>query len=283
MSHELLVTGVVLGSALMHATWNALVKTGDDRLVTLALISTVWLVLGGALAAWLPLPAAASWPFLLTSVALHYVYLFALLLMYREGDLSQVYPIARGSAPLLLALLSALLVGERLPALEWAGVALVSAGILSLTVQGRLPRGREWRPIGAALFTGVLIVCYTLNDGLGVRRTDAALGYAVWLFFLQGLPWCALLVWLRVRRPERVPLRLLGPGLLAGALSMAAYGLVLWALSVAPMGPIAALRETGVIFAAAIGALKLGEPFGRRRILASALVALGVACLNWPG
>ncbi len=277
------ITAVVLAAALLHASWNALVKVEGDRVVTLALISTVWLGLGGALAAFLPLPAPASWPFVLTSNALHYVYLLTLLWMYREGDLSQVYPIARGSAPMLLALVSALALGEVLPATEWAGVGLVCASIVSLTAQGRLPTGRERRAIAAALCNGVIIASYTLTDGLGVRRTDGAVAYAAWLFFLQGLPWLGVLAWLRLRRPARIPLRLLGPGLLAGVLSMTAYALVIWALSQAPMAPVAALRETGVIFAALIGTWKLGEPFGRRRMLAALGVALGVALINLPG
>jgi len=283
MGSDLLITGVVLGAALMHAAWNALVKTGDDRVVTLALLSTVWLVIGGALVAVLPVPARAAWPFVLTSVGLHYVYLLGLLWMYREGDLSHVYPIARGSAPLLLAGGSVLVAGEVLPPPEWAGVALVSLGILSLALQGGGRRRTAWRPTGAALFTGVVIAGYTLTDGLGVRHTGNAVAYAAWLFCLQGVPWVAVLLWLRLRQPARVPARLVGPGLLAGGLSMLAYGLVIWALSLAPMAPIAALRETGVIFAALIGHFLLGEPFGRRRILAAALVACGVAVLNWPG
>ena len=283
MSLDWRVTAVVLAAALLHATWNALVKVEGDRVVTLALVSTVWLGLGGLLAAALPLPAPASWPFVLASTALHYGYLLSLLWMYREGDLSQVYPIARGSAPLFLAGLSAAVAGEALPAPEWAGVALVGAGLLSLTAQGRLPTRQERRAIVAALCTGLIITAYTLTDGLGVRRTEGALAYAAWLFLLQGVPWALLLVWLRLRRPARVPLRGLGPGLLAGVLSMAAYALVIWALSRAPMAPVAALRETGVIFAALIGARKLGEAFGRRRVLAAALVALGVALINWPG
>lgn len=284
----LLTSLVVLGSAFMHAAWNALVKTGDDRMVTMAVVCTVWLILGGALAAALPLPARGAWPFLAASVPLQLVYLLALLRMYRLGDLSQTYPIARGTAPPVLALLSALAAGEWLAPLEWLGVAGVSLGILVLALPGTnagpaLAGRRQARAVRAALLTGVLIVCYTFVDGLGVRRAGSAPVYAAWLFMLVGIPWAVLLVTLRLRRPGRVPARLLGPGLLAGALSMLAYSLIIWALGHAPMGPVAALRETGVIFAALLGTLTLGEPFGRRRVLASALVALGVTLLNLPG
>lgn len=283
MGQELLITAVVLGAAFMHATWNALVKTGADRVATLALISTVWLVAGGAAAAVLPLPAAASWPNILLSTALHYGYVLGLLWMYREGDLSHVYPIARGSAPLALALLSPLVAGEALSGAEWLGVGVVSLGIVSLAFERGPPWAQGAGPVAGALFTAATITAYTLTDGLGVRISGTAPGYAAWLFCLQGVPWLFVLARLRLRAPERVPLRALGPGLLAGVLSMAAYTLVLWALSLAPVAPIAALRETGVIFAALIGALRLGEPFGRRRIAAAVLVAAGVALLNVPG
>lgn len=283
MTLGLLTSLVVLGSAFMHAAWNALVKTEGDRLVTMAVVCTVWLVLGGALAAARHWPERAAWPYLAASVPLQLLYLLALLRMYRLGDLSQTYPIARGTAPPVLALLSAVVAGEWLPPLERLGVAGVSLGILVLAWPGARAVHRHGPAVRAALLTGALIVCYTFVDGLGVRRAGGAAVYAAWLFLLVGVPWAVLLLGLRLRHPARVPARLLGPGLVAGALSMLAYTLIIWALSRAPMGPVAALRETGVIFAALLGTFTLGEPFGRRRVLAAALVATGVALINLPG
>ena len=296
------VTMLVLGSALLHAAWNALVKTGGDRLSVMSTIHLTWGVIGGAGIFLVPWPLSASWPFILLSVVLHWLYIAGLLTMYREGDLSLVYPLARGSAPLMLAVLSALWVGEVLTILGWVGVTGVSLGIGVLTLGGRRRAGGDLDEAGAmaalrkrkahrravwsALFTGMTIVGYTLVDGVGVRRSGSPLGYAAWLFLLQGGGWgLGWLVWLLLaRRPAGgVPLRRRLPTeLMAGVMSLAAYGMVIWAMNLAPLAVVSALRETGVIFAALIGTVLLKEPFGRHRIAAAAIVALGVVLLNWP-
>jgi drug/metabolite transporter (DMT)-like permease len=179
----------------------------------------------------------------------------------------------------LLVLGSAPLAGEVPGRWEVVGVGVVSAGVLSVALERGLPWRHDLRPPAFALGTGVLIATYTVVDGLGVRRAGSPLGYSAWLFLLDGVPWAALLLCLRWRQPTRVTPRRIGQGFAAGALSMAAYSLVLWALSLGLLAPIAALRETSVIIAALIGTLLLGEPFGRRCVAAACLVAAGVVLL----
>jgi drug/metabolite transporter (DMT)-like permease len=227
-------------------------------------------------------PAAASWPFLGTSGVLHLGYKLVLMRSYRLGDLSQVYPLARGIAPLLVAGFAAGFVGERLGPPQLAGIVLVSVGLASLAFGGKRPTAAERPAIVFALFTGVFIAAYTIVDGLGVRRSGTALGYAAWLFLLNGLP---LPLYALAARREllRVAMRPnWGKGVVAGVLSLAAYGLVLWAQTRGALAAVAALRETSVIVAAGIGSLLLGERFGRLRVLAAGLVAAGILLLNLP-
>jgi len=228
------------------------------------------------------LPATASWPFLLLSALLHIGYFVSLMLAYREGDLSQVYPIARGTGPLGVAALSGIVAGETLSAREFLGVAVISLGVFSLALgPTRLTRA-EARPVILAFATGLFITAYTLVDGLGVRVSGNPLAYTAWLFLLHGLPFAIVLA---VRRPRETMLFLRADWAMAvfgGVLTLAAYGLVLWALALGAIAPIAALRETGVIIAAAIGAATLGEPFGARRVLAAAVVVAGIILLSLP-
>lgn len=272
---------LVLAAALMHASWNALVKSAGDRLLTMAFVA-FWPMLPALAAAilWLPAPTPASWPYLGGSMLIHIGYYTGLVKAYRYGDLSQVYPLARGSAPVLVALVSALAVGELLPWGAFAGIALVSLGTASLAFERGRPQGDERRAVLYALFIALTILAYTLVDGLGVRRSGTPLGYIAWLFTIDGLPFvCATLIWRRrqllgyLRGGWLVPM-------VGGLLSFAGYGIAVWAMSFGALGQVAALRETGVIFAAAIGSLFLGESFGRRRILAAAIVAAGIVMLE---
>lgn len=228
----------------------------------------------------LPLPAAASWPFLIASVLLHQAYFTTLLLAYRFGDLSQVYPIARGAAPLLVALAAWLIAGEALSAAQVTGLVIVSGGLISLAWRGRADPPVAPGAVGFALLTSVSIGLYSICDGLGVRRAGDELAYIAWLFVLSGVPILAFTCWRR-RGRLIVLLRDHGKvGLGAGQVTALAYGLVIWALGQAPMALVVTLRETGVIFAAAIGALVLKEPFGPRRIAAAAVIVAGAALLH---
>ena len=280
MQLELEIVALVLAAALMHATWNALVKNGRDRLGTMALVNGTGGLAGLVMLPFLPLPAPEAWPWLLASMVLHQIYYAALLLAYRTGDLSQVYPLARGTAPLLVAVGAWLLAGETLSQAEAAGVVIVSLGILSLAWRRGLRPEGEWAALGFALLTACSIGLYSLADGMGVRLSGDALGYIAWLFVLDAIPFLVFAIWRRgwsILPADAAELR---NGVLGGLVSLGAYGCVIWAFSQGPMAHIVALRETSVLIAAGIGAYLLKEPFGPRRIAASAVVAGGAVLLN---
>ena len=273
----LAVTLAVLTAAVTHAVWNAIAHGIKDQMLAFALIGV-----GGILAA-IPLiilaalPRSSSWPYLLGSVAIHVFYVLLLMQCYRLGEFSQVYPLARGVSPLVVTILAAVFVGEHLALPQIAGVVVVSAGLAFLVFGGRRPGKAAFL---AAIGTGLTIAAYTTVDGVGVRLSASPGGYIGWLMLLQSLevPMFAL-----VRRRHvllKQPRRILMSGLAAGALSLLAYGLVLWAQTRGALAPIAALRETSVIFGAIIGTLVFREPFGRTRIAATVIVVGGILLLN---
>ena len=267
----------------MHALWNALVKVDGDRLMAMAMIMGLTAALSPVLIVLSPPIAAESWKYLLLSAALNNVYFFLLIESYRVGDLSHAYPIARGSAPLLVAIGSAVFAGERLGTGGIAGVLLISAGIMSLVAGGRFdPRIRR-RAIGFPLATGTMIAAYTVVDGIGVRMSGSPVGYIGWLFALFAIP--IVLVAIVSRRGEAIVfLRTRWrPAGLAALFNFGSYGLAIFALSLGAMAHVSALRETSVIIAALIGTVVLKEPFGRTRIVAACLVAAGVATIHLAG
>jgi drug/metabolite transporter (DMT)-like permease len=282
MSLPPLVLGLVLLAALLHATWNALIKASDDSWLTTAVLFASGSIVCTLGLPFVPLPEPEAWPYLLVGAAIHNVYVASLVLSYRFGDLSHVYPIARGTGPILVALLSERVVGESLSPNEVAGAALVSAGILSLALDRSLSRPDGRRAAGFALLTGIWIAGYTLVDGMGVRSNGEAgpLSYLFWLQAIEAVPFLAVTAALRWRD---IPAFLRRSGARAaggGIIATGGYSMVLWAYSLGAIAPIAALRETSVILAAVIGTTILGEPFGRRRLAAAFLVAAGVIVLN---
>jgi drug/metabolite transporter (DMT)-like permease len=276
------VFAAVLAAAVLHAAWNALVKQGGDPFLRLAVV-----ILTGSLVCFplLPLvepPPPAAWPWLLASVTVHIAYDWLLCLGYLRGDLSLVYPMARGVAPPLVALLGLLVAGERLAPEGLAAVAVVSAGILVLLGLGRVARAQR-RSLLYASGCGVAIALYTLADGQGVRAAGEPWGYILWLFALDGLPFGLPVLWLQRHRLQGLATPGLAPAALGGLLSFAAYALVIWAMATTPMALVSALRETSVVLAAWIGTRLLAEPFGGRRIAAAALVAAGIVLLKLAG
>jgi len=275
------VLSLVLLAAVLHASWNALVKTGSDRLVVTTLVMTAASLPCAVALFYLPPLDAAAVPFLLISIAVHFLYYGFLLGAYHHGDLSQVYPIARGAAPALVALAAWVFAGEALSTAEMTGVLVVSLGIMSLSWRRGLRLGDgEAKAIGFALLTALSIAVYLLADGLGVRRGGNALSYICWLFAIEGLPLLAFTCWRRRGRIRAAFMPHLSRGLLGGAVATVSYGIAIWAMGQAAMAHVVALRETSVIFAAAIGALALKEPFGRTRIAAATVVASGAVILN---
>ena len=270
---------VLLGAAL-HATWNVIIKAGSDKQ-----LDTLLVICGSAIIAplalpFVPLPEKASWPYLGASVAIHFAYFILVAVAYRTGDLSYVYPIMRGSAPPLTAVVAAVTVREPFSIGAWVGIGLISAGILALT-------GDSWRsgrfPFASTvsgLLNAVVIVAYTIVDGLGVRLSGNAPSYILWLFLLIPLPLLSLTLLTRPRA-FRAQFRLRWKAGFSGGLCTAAsYGLALWAMTVAPIALVAGLRETSVIFGTVFACLFLKERFGMVRYVAAGAVTAGAVAIK---
>lgn len=275
------VFAAVLAAAVLHAAWNALVKHGGDPFLRLAVVGLTGSALCLPLLFVVPPPVAAAWPWLLASVTIHVAYSATLCLAYRVGDLSQVYPLARGIAPPIVALLGWVVAGERLSPGGLAALALISAGILAAAC--RQAPGQHRGAVPLALACGLTIGTYTITDGQGIRAAQGALEYIVWFFFLDGLPFGLGILWLYRRRLRAALPQVLLPGIGGGVLSLVAYGLVIWAMRTTPMAYVSALRETSVILAAVIGTRLMGEPFGRERVAAACFVAGGIGLLKLAG
>ncbi|KFF47702.1 membrane protein [Gammaproteobacteria bacterium MFB021] len=271
----------VLAGALMHASWNALVKVGLDRLLSLSLIQVACALISLACVAFVPLPNAAAWPWLIASTFLHIGYNVFLARAYRSGDLGQVYPIARGCAPLLVTVVGVFALSDSPTAFGYAGIALLVLGIFSMALRGGAQHRLSHTALANALITSVFIAGYTLTDGSGARVNGSAASYVVWLFLLDGLG--MLLTLVLMRGPGVLP-TLIGHwrvGLIGGALSLSAYGITIWAMTQAPIALVAALRETSVLFAIAIGVVWLKEPLRRERLVAGGLILGGVVLSHW--
>jgi drug/metabolite transporter (DMT)-like permease len=273
-----LVVALVLGSALLHASWNALLRSDADRLKFIAVMSSFCALIALPVAIFAPKPAPESWSYIAASGAIQIAYCLLLVRSYRDGHLAQVYPIARGTAPLVVTLGAALLAGERLTPLGLAGVGLVSAGITFIA----LGRGRpDIRTAAAAVATGVAIASYMLIDGLGVRLSGAPIGYTAWQAIAQGAPMPFIYLLLRRRWPDMALDANLARMAIGAAISILAYGVVLWAMSLSPMGQVSALRETSILFAAVIGAVFLREPLTARGLAGAAMIATGAVVLGF--
>jgi drug/metabolite transporter (DMT)-like permease len=267
----------VLLAAAFHAGWNAIVKLNLDRYLSVTLIALAAGVVAAAALPFVAVPGPAAWPFLLLSGVLHTGYNLFLSRAYRTGDLGQVYPIARGSAPLLVALVTAFVIGEVLPLPAMLGVGLLVAGVWLMSVRGGSELARlEGHAVGYALATSVFIAGYTLTDGFGARANGDASSYAVWLFVLDGLSMLGLLLARRGLDGLRALRRYWLPGAAGGAMSLGAYWIVIWAMTVAPIALVAALRESSVLFAAALSVLVLREPLTRWRTLAAVTIVAGI-------
>jgi drug/metabolite transporter (DMT)-like permease len=262
-------------AAVAHATWNALIKSADDRMLMMGAIRLVGLLFGLAVLPFVPWPSHTTWIWLALASTATFAYYGLLIESYRIGDLSHVYPLARGSAPVLLALIAFVAIDERLEPAQIAAVALITGGILVLVI-GKVG---DRMAVGFALATGVSIAAYSFLGGLGVRSSASVLGFQAWLEILTGL---GMLTFVAFRRPGRIGAfaqKNGGIGLSAGALSVGGYLAFLAAAKILPLAPISALRECSLIFGTIIGAVFLKEPFGARRIAAAGVVTCGVIAL----
>jgi drug/metabolite transporter (DMT)-like permease len=285
----LTVSLAVLFAALLHASWNAMIKGGGDVLLDTAAIVAGAGVVALPFAFLVPLPAPASWPYIAASVTIHLAYYFFMVNAYRVGDLSLVYPLMRGVAPLFTALAGIVWLREMPPAVAWLGMLLISGGVILLALRtvDHAPSGRA---VGFALANAVTIAAYTIVDGTGARLAGDAWGYIVWLFLLDAFPFTIYML-LRRRAHRDVDhhggrhflaamWRRRQRALAGGGLSAAAYAISVWAMTQAPVALVASLRETSVLFATLIGARLLREKLNVRRWAGVAAVALGVIALK---
>ena len=275
----------------MHASWNALLKSDrSDRLSTFGVIMLTGSLMGLCVVPFVPMIEPAAWIYLASSVGIHMLYYFFLLKAYAYGDLGHTYPIARGLGPLLVALVSGRLIGEHLRTQDIVGVVLLSGGLIALAMPLRSvvprPGSRHGLATLFAVLTGMTIASYIIADGLGVRAAgptfEHRLSYIAWLSVIEG-PWLMLLA--IVRRPRAVREHLgrnWWRGVIGGAVANLGYGIAIYALALGPMAQVAALRETSVLFGALMGTLLLGEPFGRRRVAAAAVIVVGLVLMNGP-
>ncbi len=277
------VSFAVLLAALLHASWNAMIKGGSD-----VLMDTAAIVVGAGVIALpclllVPLPAPASWPYIIASIITHLAYYFFMVSAYRSGDLSLVYPLMRGVAPLLTGVLAIVWMHEWPGTLGWVGMLLISLGVVALAF--RPPRlgpalHGHGRAVGYALANAVVIAVYTIIDGSGARLSGNAWSYIVWLFALDALPFSVYLLVTRRREFLAALAERRQRGLIGGGLSAAAYAISVWAMTKAPVALVASLRETSVLFATLIGARLLKEHLTPRRWLGVVAVAAGVVALK---
>ena len=278
---ENFVFAAVLFAALCHAGWNALIKLGLDPLSSTTLISVGAGIAGLVAVPFVGVPAVDSWPWLFASVVIHLFYFAALIESYRIGDLGQVYPIARGSAPLMTAVIATLLIGERLSIIGWIGILALVSGVFLLSLRGGRELARlDMRAVGFALATAVTICTYSIVDGVGARLSANPNAYSAWLFVGIAI---VLVPYTRLRGGSGA-LSAAFPywrqGLAGGGMQVLSYGIAIWAMTVAPIAIIAALRETSVLFGAAIAVIVLKEPLRAARLAAAGLIVIGLLLIR---
>ena len=274
------VLAAVLFAAVLHALWNSIVKSGNDKFATTAVVC-LWcglIALGAALL--LPMPAAASRPFVGASAVTHVIYFLLVGRLYRNADLSAAYPIMRGVAPLLTTIGAWLTLGEGLGLATAAGVALLTGGVFWMAVEGIRRGGVDRGTLLAALANSVVIALYSLIDGVGARLSGHAFAYNAWADAMTAVLFAPLILRLRGPGFAVVLAREWRRGLIGGAAAFFAYAIVVWAMTLAPIGLVAALGETSVIFAAIIGSVILRENFKASRYVAAAFIAAGVIILR---
>ena len=271
------VLAYVMCAAILHASWNAVLRGGDDRLWSMTLMMIAVTCVTAIAAVFVPGPHAASWPYVIASAIIHTGYNLSLVRTYRVGDLGQTYPISRGSSPVLVAVGAMIFAHEAINIVSTIGIVLVSAGIITLAFQGKGLRA-DFLP--AALTTGVLIGAYTVVDGIGVRLAGSSVAYTNSMFLLWSLTMPPIFYLMRGKPPAYTRAQTV-MALTGGLVSLLAYGIVIWAMQYDAMGVVSALRETSVVYAAIIGRVFLKETLTARRITSCLAIAMGAACLAW--
>src|SRR5664279_1019735 len=278
---ENIVFLAVLFAALCHAGWNALIKVGLDPLSTTTLISIGSGVVALLLLPFVGLPAWAAWPWLIASVVIHLFYFASLIEAYRTGDLGQVYPVARGSAPLMTATVTTLFIGEKLSLIGWGGIVALVAGVFLLSVHGGRDLAKiDRRAVGFALVTALTICGYSVIDGVGGRLAGNPNAYSLWLFVGIALVMLPYALYRDGRDVIPAMQKYWRRGFAGGALQVLSYGIAIWAMTVAPIAIVATLRETSVLFGAVIAVIVLKEPLRAVRIAAALLIVCGLVLIR---
>ncbi|TDT77432.1 EamA-like transporter family protein [Litoreibacter halocynthiae] len=275
-----LVFFAVLTAALLHAVWNALVKSGSDKRLNMAAVVIGHLPIAVPMLAFVPAPDPASYPYLFAGIALHFGYQCFLLESYRIGDLTQIYPIARGVAPLLVAVVSLVFLGVDLSSMEILAVVTIAAGILSISLVRGADGLRNGRATAMALTTGCFIASYSIVDGLGARVAGTALGFYAWLGIANAV---LFVVFMAVTTPQvlrDLPIKGKKIFFVGGSASFVAFSLVMWAFTQAPIALVTALREISIIFALLIGVLLMGERLSLGKVVSTMITLLGVVLLR---
>ncbi len=280
MEIPLPVALAVLGAALLHAGWNAFLKSGQDKQLDAIGIAAGSGAVALAAAPFMGVPAPASWPWIAASAVVHIAYFWLLAGAYRWGDLSFSYPIMRGGGPLMVTVAGVVVFGEVLPLAETLGVLLISAGILAFATHTAHDAAAQRKSLYFALGNACVIAAYTLIDAKGARVSGAPVAYALWFFVVNGAIMLALGCLLRGAAAPRHLQRRWRLTFVGGAGAVLAYATALWAMTLAPVALVAVLRETSVVFAAALGALFLKEPFTPRRVGATLVVLAGLVALR---
>jgi len=265
----------VLAAAILHAGWNAAIKNGDSKQTAMLMLSTGQALLGAIVVSFRPMPAAEVWPWLLASGVIHMVYQLFLAFAYEQGDLSRVYPIARGAAPLIVTLAGFVLLSDVISPVEYAGIMVLGIGILTMA-HGVFRSGESRRLLPYALGSATATAGYSMVDGIGARVSHDPIAFVGWLLIFTALFYTPVVVALRGTVVLRANWRTWGLGLVASAASYAAYAIVVWAMTQAPIALVAALRETSILFAVLLGWLVFGEPMSRPKIAAAVLIVSGV-------
>lgn len=274
---------IVLFGALLHASWNVIVKSGNNKYLNAVMVNTAAGLIALVCIPFMPLPLAASWPYLATSSVIQIIYLFLVAAAYSNGDMSLTYPLMRGTPPLLVALASGILIGETLGGMQWLAVCLICGGVLVMALDPRLLTGANpntRRSVRIALINALFIASYTLVDGLGVRQSGNAFSYILWAFLFNAIPVTLWGGW-HYRGALVTQFRQHGHlALLGGLGTFGSYGLALWAMTMAPVAMVAALRETSILFGMLLSVILLRETISGNRIAGALLIVCGTVVMR---
>ena len=274
---------IVLFAALLHASWNVIVKSGTDKYLSAVMVSGAAGLIAVVFLPFVPLPASASWPYMFTSTVFQVIYMFLVAAAYSNGDMSLAYPLMRGTPPLLVALVSGPLIGEVLGAEQWLAVGLISVGVLVMALgrsQAIIAGRNTTRTVIIALVNALFIAGYTLVDGVGVRVSGNAVSYVLWAFLFNAIPVVSWGIWtyrgqLLPHIKQRGHLTIIG-----GAGTLGSYGLALWAMTMAPVAMVAALRETSILFGVMLSLILLREQISAKRLLGAVLIVGGTMMMR---